>query len=58
MPSKEHFRKNAIRRLKKAAKRGYIIDKGIVNALYTELKDAKNIMLYIPLGMEVDIMPY
>jgi 5-formyltetrahydrofolate cyclo-ligase len=51
------MRNDAIKRLKKSAKRGYIIDKHIRKALYAEIGKAQHIMLYIPLGMEVDTMP-
>jgi len=59
MDNKTIFRQNALKRLQKVAKRGYVIDKRIQQALYDEItqKRAKRIMLYIPLGIEVNIMP-
>jgi len=56
---KTNFRQHALQKLKKASKRGYIIDKVILNRLYDEISQnrTKTIMLYIPLGIEVNIMP-
>jgi len=59
MKEKNKFRKSAIKRLKKIAnsKIKYKIDKDIIKKLKTEikLKNAKTIMLYIPLDIEVNI---
>jgi len=59
--SKDNFRKESLAKLKKASKapNRYKIDKIIIKKLYGYIKqiNAKNIMLYIPLEIEVDIMP-
>jgi len=57
--NKTNFRQHAVQKLKKASQRGYLIDKAILNRLYDEISQnrAKTIMLYIPLGIEVNIMP-
>jgi len=57
--NKEQFRKYALNRLKDIKRYSYKRDKYIVDILHRYIKkvDAKDIMLYIPLGMEVDIMP-
>jgi 5-formyltetrahydrofolate cyclo-ligase len=60
MTNKKKFRKKSIDRLKIAQNRPhYKKDKYIIDKLYRLIKelDAKTIMLYIPLGIEVDIMP-
>jgi 5-formyltetrahydrofolate cyclo-ligase len=57
---KKRFRKDALSVLRKVAQRStYVIDKTVVEKLYREIK-AQNVtscMLYVPLGMEVDICP-
>ncbi len=58
--NKNLFRKESLSKLKKLQKRSnYQKDRYIVAKLYEMIEemDAKNIMLYIPLGIEVDIMP-
>jgi len=60
MMNKKKFRKKSIDRLKIVQNRlHYQKDKYIVKELYRLIKklNAKSIMLYIPLGIEVDIMP-
>jgi len=57
---KSQFRKNCLQRLKKISeKKAYIRDKYILDALYRLIhKDrAENIMLYLPLKIEVNIYP-
>ncbi len=57
---KKVFRSDCIKRLKKVAKHGaYAKDKKVLTLLYKHImKDsAKNIMLYLPLKMEVDLYP-
>jgi len=57
---KEEFRNDCLKQLKKdSKKRTYIKDKKILNDLYHYLIDieAENIMLYLPLKMEVDVYP-
>jgi len=60
MKEKNNFRKSSIKRLKKISntKMKYKIDKDIIKKLKDEIKrnNAKNIMLYIPLDIEVNIM--
>jgi len=58
--SKSQFRSSCLKRLKKASgKNAYIKDKQILEALYTMIKqeNAQNIMLYLPLKMEVNLYP-
>jgi len=58
--NKKQFRQNALMRLKKAQYRqSYIKDKYIIKQLYQLIKasKAKNIMLYTPLDLEVNIDP-
>jgi len=59
--TKDEFRKISLKRLKKASKspNRYKIDKLISQKLYDYIREinAKNIMFYIPLEIEVDIMP-
>ena len=58
--NKKQFRENALMRLKKAQYRqSYIKDKHIIKQLYQLIKasKAKNIMLYTPLDLEVNIDP-
>lgn len=58
--NKKEFRQNALVKLKKAQyKQSYIKDKYIIKQLYQLIKvsKAKNIMLFIPLDLEVDINP-
>jgi 5-formyltetrahydrofolate cyclo-ligase len=57
---KETFRSHCLKQLKKAAgKRAYIKDKKILDDLYRYIMSlkAENIMLYLPLKMEVNIYP-
>jgi len=59
--TKDEFRKISLKRLKKASQspNRYKIDKLISQKLYDYIREinAKNIMFYIPLEIEVDIMP-
>jgi len=57
--NKERFRKHASNGLRDIERRSYRRDKYIIDTLHKYIKriDAQKIMLYIPLGMEVDIMP-
>ncbi|NOR56138.1 MAG: 5-formyltetrahydrofolate cyclo-ligase [Sulfurovum sp.] len=58
--TKEAFRKASIASLKKASKQGaYLKDKFVLERLYEEIvqANAQSIMLYIPLGMEVNLFP-
>ncbi len=59
--SKDKFRKKSLIKLRKVsiAPNRYKIDKIIIQRLYSYIKEinAKNLMLYIPLEIEVDIMP-
>ena len=55
---KASFRKHCIQRLQKASKKNsYKRDKLVVSALYDYIRaqKAQTIMLYLPLGMEVDV---
>ena len=57
---KEAFRKTCLKRLKKAStRRAYIKDKKVLAQLYQCIMDqnAQNIMLYLPLKMEVNLYP-
>ena len=56
---KINFRKDSIKKLKDIETHSYRRDKYIIDILYRYIKaiDAKSIMLYIPLSIEVDIMP-
>lgn len=60
MKEKNNFRKSSIKQLKKISNSSikYKIDKDIIKKLKAEIKvnNAKNIMLYIPLDIEVNIM--
>ncbi len=57
--NKEKFRKEVINKLNKIKSHSYRKDKYVTEALYRYIKriDARSIMLYIPLSIEVDIMP-
>ena len=58
--TKQHFRKKSLQRLKRLSwQRRYLADKQINSMLYHMIKSrgAKRVMLYIPLRMEVDVMP-
>jgi len=58
--NKKKFRKLALAKLKSISRlRSYIIDKRLNRELLSIItsRDAKTVMLYIPLGLEVDIMP-
>jgi len=57
--NKQKFRKHAIIKLRQIKMHSYKRDKYIIDILYRYIKkiDAKSIMLYIPLNIEVDIMP-
>ncbi len=58
--SKEQFRKGCLKRLQKASRTNrYKRDKLVLSKLYEmiEASRAQNIMLYLPLGMEVDVTP-
>lgn len=59
MDYKTQFRQNCLKRLRKQSRRAYIIDKYISKQLYNQIMQiqAQTIMLYIPLGIEVNIMP-
>jgi len=60
MKSKDNFRRECIKRLKRYAKtRGYIYDKIIINRLKGILKsrDIKSVMCYIPIDIEANITP-
>ena len=60
MTEKERFRKHCLKRLRKASNQGtYKKDKYIVSLLNKLISqnNAQTIMLYIPLGIEVDVMP-
>ncbi|MDM5272044.1 5-formyltetrahydrofolate cyclo-ligase [Sulfurovum sp. zt1-1] len=57
---KRAFRASCLEKLRKASQRGaYSKDKSIVQRLYSEIVafDAQNIMLYLPLGTEVNLYP-
>ena len=57
---KNIFRKECLKRLGMQRDRvNFAMDKKVIKILYDEIRDidAKSIMLYIPLGMEVNIMP-
>jgi 5-formyltetrahydrofolate cyclo-ligase len=58
--SKKEFREHCLQRLRKASGVGsYKKDKTVLNALYAMIRqyNARNIMLYLPLGTEVDLYP-
>ncbi|RUM73161.1 MAG: 5-formyltetrahydrofolate cyclo-ligase [Sulfurovum sp.] len=58
--TKASFRKECLHRLRRASKKnGYKRDKLVVSALYDYLQaqKAQTIMLYLPLGTEVDVAP-
>lgn len=58
--NKVNFRKECLEQLKKISTRGsYIKDKLVIKSLYKLISqnNAKTIMLYIPLGIEVNIYP-
>ncbi len=58
--AKSIFRRTSIQRLKQVSKsRKYIKDKKVIEALYRTIvdSDAQNIMLYLPLKMEVNLYP-
>ncbi len=58
--NKRQFRTQALRRLRSISKlQSYLIDKKINTRLYKIIKqaEAKSVILYIPLGIEIDIMP-
>ena len=58
--AKSQFRKHCLQRLKRASgKRAYIKDKYILDVLYKMIHEekAQNIMLYLPLKMEVNLYP-
>jgi len=58
--SKEQFRKGCLKRLQNASRTNrYKRDKLVLSKLYEmiESSSAQNIMLYLPLGMEVDVTP-
>jgi len=57
---KKQFRTKALRELRAISKlRSYLIDKEINAKLYQIIKNSKSksVILYVPLAMEVDIMP-
>ena len=57
---KQAFRKGCLEELKKlSSSRTYVKDKHILDTLYQHItqSNAHNIMLYLPLGMEVNIYP-
>jgi 5-formyltetrahydrofolate cyclo-ligase len=57
---KEEFRSHCLKQLKKVSyNRSYIKDKKVLEHLYKHIQrsEAKNIMLYVPLGMEVNLYP-
>jgi len=57
--NKQKFRKDAIAKLKHIKMHSYKRDRYIIDILYRYIKkiDARYIMLYVPLDIEVDIMP-
>lgn len=58
--SKKEFREHCLQRLRKASSIGsYKKDKTVLNALYAMIRhdNARKIMLYLPLGTEVDLYP-
>jgi 5-formyltetrahydrofolate cyclo-ligase len=58
--SKNQFRKESLSRLRSIPKhRRYIIDKKINSRLYSIIKasSVKSVMLYVPLEIEVDVLP-
>jgi len=58
--TKKEFREYCLKRLRKASGIGsYKKDKTVLNALYAMIRhdNARNIMLYLPLGTEVDLYP-
>jgi 5-formyltetrahydrofolate cyclo-ligase len=57
--NKKAFRKHSIERLRYGAKRYYYKDKKVILELYKLLKESKSkeILLYLPLGMEANIYP-
>ena len=57
---KEQFRRHCLKQLKKASgHRAYSKDKKVLDLLYRHIvnRNAENIMLYLPLKMEVNIYP-
>lgn len=57
---KKEFRSHCLKKLKKLSnKQTYIKDKYVLKSLYKHIlsQDANDIMLYLPLGMEVNIYP-
>ncbi|MBN2824942.1 MAG: 5-formyltetrahydrofolate cyclo-ligase [Campylobacterales bacterium] len=57
MQRKNLFRQHCFKRLQKTAQRSYGIDYSILNTLYHEIGNAKTVMLYIPLEIEVNTVP-
>ena len=58
--TKKEFREQCLQRLRKAGGIGsYKKDKTVLNALYAMIRhdNARKIMLYLPLGTEVDLYP-
>jgi 5-formyltetrahydrofolate cyclo-ligase len=57
---KTHFRAHCLKQLKKASGSGaYLKDKKVLKVLYKQIVESKaqNIMLYLPLKMEVNMYP-
>ena len=58
--NKKTFRKQCLKKLnRQKEKSSFTLDRKIIQKLYKEIKlvDARSVMLYIPLGLEVNIMP-
>ena len=58
--TKQTFRKTALQRLKSLSRqKRYLSDKKVNSALYRLIKasDAETVMLYVPLDLEVDVLP-
>lgn len=57
---KKVFRKDCLKRLKKTSALGsFVKDKKVLKVLYTHVvkNNAQNVMLYLPLGIEVNLYP-
>ena len=57
---KEHFRKQCLKRLRRASGRGaYARDKKVLSKLWELIvqENARTLMLYVPLGTEVNLFP-
>ncbi|HHD79918.1 MAG TPA: 5-formyltetrahydrofolate cyclo-ligase [Epsilonproteobacteria bacterium] len=60
MENKKSFRETCLKQLRRAQRRGsYVKDKMVISQLYRYLEEnnAQNILLYLPLKMEVNMYP-